>query len=199
MDKKFKFGDFVLKNNTLSIGVVTNADETHSYVAWPSGNSAWYENRELEIVKNQLIENIELWFKTAKPTPTIEDMSVQIGCHIEEITEMFEAITGREDSTEFMSKRAETFKDKQPLKMRLIKAISENPGRRAGLLDALCDQIVTAIGVGYMMGFDMAAAIDEVNRSNWSKFEGGKPVFDKNGKIAKGRDYFKPDLDKFLG
>ena len=48
-----------------------------------------------------------------------------------------------------------------------------------------------------MMGFDMVGALDEINKSNWSKFENGKPVFDENGKIKKGAEYFKPKLSKF--
>lgn len=73
-----------------------------------------------------------------------------------------------------------------------------DPGK-ADLLDALCDQIVTAIGVGYMAGFDMAGALREVIRSNASKFENGKPLFDENGKIRKGKDYTPPELAQFVG
>lgn len=73
-----------------------------------------------------------------------------------------------------------------------------DPGK-ADLLDALCDQIVTAIGVGYMAGFDMAGALQEVIRSNASKFENGKPLFDENGKIRKGKDYTPPELAQFVG
>lgn len=65
------------------------------------------------------------------------------------------------------------------------------------LLDSLCDQIVTAIGVAHMMGFDIESALNEVNRSNWSKFIDGKAVFDENGKIAKPDTYSKPDLTSF--
>lgn len=66
------------------------------------------------------------------------------------------------------------------------------------LLDALVDQIVTAVGVGHMMGMDVLGALAEVNRSNFSKFEDGKPVFDANGKITKGKHYTPPQLDKFI-
>lgn len=63
---------------------------------------------------------------------------------------------------------------------------------------ACCDQIVTALGVGYMFGFDMQLALAEVVRSNWSKFENGKPVFDDNGKIKKGVNYTPPQLGEFI-
>ena len=67
-----------------------------------------------------------------------------------------------------------------------------------GYLDALADGIVTATGMAHMAGMDIVGALGEVNRSNWSKFEDGKPVFNENGKIAKGKDYSKPELKPYL-
>ena len=67
------------------------------------------------------------------------------------------------------------------------------------LLDALCDQIITAIGVAHMFGMNIEGALTEINRSNWSKFVNEAPVFDENGKITKGPDYTPPDLTEFLG
>ena len=48
-----------------------------------------------------------------------------------------------------------------------------------------------------MMGYDIEGAIEEVCRSNESKFENDRPVFDADGKIAKGRNYVAPDLKRF--
>jgi predicted HAD superfamily Cof-like phosphohydrolase len=70
---------------------------------------------------------------------------------------------------------------------------------RVELLDALCDQVVTAIGVAYMMGMDIEGALAEVNRSNWSKFKGGfVPVFNEHGKIAKCAEYTPPELSDYI-
>jgi predicted HAD superfamily Cof-like phosphohydrolase len=69
---------------------------------------------------------------------------------------------------------------------------------RKALLDSLCDQIVTAVGVAHMFGMDISGALSEVNRSNWSKFVEGKPVFNEHGKIAKGPNYTPPDLARFV-
>ena len=69
---------------------------------------------------------------------------------------------------------------------------------RAELLDDLCDQIVPAVGVAYMLGMDIEGALAEVNRSNWSKFEGGVPVFNEHGKIAKGVEYTPPELSDYI-
>ena len=144
------------------------------------------------------IQKIIEWFKTAKPKPTTDDIAVQIGCHFEEIAEMQEALMRGTHLRNHIANYADKFKSKEQTAVRTVEFVKESQNRSTELLDALCDQIVTAIGVGYMMGFDMAGALDEVNKSNWSKFVDGVPVFDENGKIAKADGYFKPDLAKFL-
>jgi hypothetical protein len=41
-----------------------------------------------------------------------------------------------------------------------------------------------------------AEAVTAVNRSNYSKFDkNGYPIFNENGKIAKGPDYTPPNLE----
>jgi len=45
-----------------------------------------------------------------------------------------------------------------------------------------------------MFELNILDGLTEVNRSNWSKFVDGKPLFDENGKIKKGPGYSKPDL-----
>ena len=69
---------------------------------------------------------------------------------------------------------------------------------RLAILDSLADQIVTATGVGVFLGMNVPGALDEVNRSNYSKFENGEPVFNENKKVMKGKDYTPPDLSKFI-
>lgn len=69
---------------------------------------------------------------------------------------------------------------------------------RIGLLDSLADQIVTATGVGTFLGMNVPGALAEVNRSNYSKFEDGEPVFNENKKVMKGKDYTPPDLSPYI-
>ena len=114
------------------------------------------------------------WFKEAKPEPTAKDVAVQIGCHFEEVSEMCEALYLDETGT-VLQEGANWFKS--------CKATNETVQmvqdfNKQELLDSLCDQVVTAIGVGYMLGFDIIGALNEVNNSNWSKFENGKAIFD---------------------
>ena len=41
-------------------------------------------------------------------------------------------------------------------------------------------------------------AFKEVHRSNMSKLENGKAIFREDGKILKGKNYFGPNLKKFI-
>ena len=143
------------------------------------------------------IEKIINWFKAAKPNPTEKDKATQIGAHFEEVSEMMAALSCIREQVEDVSQE---FYSSDAIDKDIDGEVMKLPENwEIDLLDSLCDQIVTAIGVGYMMGFDMIGALQEVNLSNWSKFdENGNPIFNENGKIVKGENYFKPDLAKFV-
>lgn len=142
-----------------------------------------------------MIHSIKEWFKAAKPEPTVKDAGVQIGCHYEEVAEMADALWDKE-VLESAENAADNYKDAEDYFIYFLEALSER--QRIQLLDAICDQIVTAVGVAYMMGMDIEGALAEVNRSNWSKFEGGVPVFNEQGKIAKGVQYTPPELSDYI-
>lgn len=77
-------------------------------------------------------------------------------------------------------------------------AVFPEDANRLALLDALADQIVTATGVGTFLGMNVPGALAEVNRSNYSKFEDGEPIFNENKKVMKGKDYTPPDLTPYI-
>ncbi|AUR92614.1 NTP pyrophosphohydrolase-like domain [Vibrio phage 1.174.O._10N.261.55.A8] len=138
------------------------------------------------------------WFEQAIPEPTMKDKRVQIGCHFEEFGEMLDSI-GYEKTPELemITHEADWFKGKKSHFTDQQEDMIIHCNKDA-LLDSLADQMVTAIGVCHMMGFDIEGALAEVNRSNFSKFEDGKPVFDANGKITKGKHYTPPELGDFI-
>ena len=142
-----------------------------------------------------MIHSIKEWFKAAKPEPTVKDAWVQIGCHYEEVAEMADALWD-EEVLESAENTANNYKDTEDCFIYFLEDLSES--QRIQLLDAICDQIVTAVGVAYMMGMDIEGALVEVNRSNWSKFDGGVPVFNEQGKIAKGVQYTPPELSDYI-
>ena len=65
--------------------------------------------------------------------------------------------------------------------------------------DALTDILYVTYGAGHAFGIDLDKCFEEVQRSNMSKLgEDGKPIFNDQGKVMKGPNYFKPDLNKFV-
>ena len=65
--------------------------------------------------------------------------------------------------------------------------------------DALTDILYVTYGAGHAFGINLDKCFDEVQESNMSKLgKDGKPIFNENGKVMKGPDYFKPNLSKFL-
>ena len=141
-----------------------------------------------------MIHSIKEWFKAAKPNPSTADVCVQIGCHYEEVSEMSAVLY--DDVEDELVDTAILYKIKHSEYIGVVEKLSADA--RVELLDALCDQIVTAVGVAYMMGMDIEGALAEVNRSNWSKFKGGVPVFNAQGKIAKGVEYTPPELSDYI-
>jgi len=159
---------------------------------------AWnhYNEKMQPYVNQDSITRTESWFKAAKPEPTDKDRCTQIGCHYEEVSEMMVACQGEPHmGSKVMYNCAEAYKESEDI---YGTAQVLQPNNPIELLDSLCDQIVTAIGVGYMMGFDMQGALNEVIRSNDSKMVNGKFEFDANGKIAKPDSYSKPDLTPYM-
>lgn len=138
------------------------------------------------------LEKTKKWFEQAIPHPTIEDACVQIGCAYEETAELSKTI-GDNEVELTLSVSSDFYKKKNTYAMEDLKNSD-----RLQMLDDIVDEIVTRIGIGHCMGFDILGALEEVNRSNFSKFEDGKPVFDANGKITKGKGYIKPNLEPYL-
>ena len=65
--------------------------------------------------------------------------------------------------------------------------------------DALTDILYVTYGAGHAFGIDLDKCFDEVQKSNMSKLgSDGEPVYNEIGKVMKGPNYFKPDLNKFL-
>ena len=65
--------------------------------------------------------------------------------------------------------------------------------------DALTDILYVTYGAGHAFGIDLDKCFEEVQNSNMSKLDlNGKPIYNENGKVMKGPNYFKPDLSKFI-
>ena len=109
------------------------------------------------------IERIQSWFDVAIPNPTPDAWQPQLAVHIEEFTEMLVDGLGFDSDGDTAKELAHLqwyYKNKNDL----------NEPNDLMLLDSLADQIVTAIGIAKMRGYDIAGAVKEVAQSNESKF-----------------------------
>ncbi len=146
------------------------------------------------------MKNTKQWFEAAVPNPTAKNLEVQLGVHLEEVSEMMVAFTVETRSGISFMKWEDCLQDIEEiatlLKTGQLKITSVDAN---AVLDGITDQQVTAIGIGHMLGMDTTGALAEVDRSNFSKFgKDGQPIFDENGKIKKGPHYVKPNLEPFL-
>ena len=149
-----------------------------------------------QLEQDLVVGSITEWFKLAIPNPTPDNYRVQLGCHLEEVGEMLEKVFDPYDPLT----RAVLFEADQ------LKAGKSGPtpldkmtdSDKADLLDALCDQIVTAIGVAHMAGFDILGALGQVNLANWNKFVDGVPQFSPQGKIMKPEGWEPANVAPFI-
>lgn len=146
------------------------------------------------------IQQTELFFRKAFPSPKNKNFHTQLGVHFEEIVEMMDHIYTTDPDT--LNKLNIAMWHLTELSNHLKEqdnVISVNGANRIHFLDGLCDQLVTATGVGYMLGMNVSGGFAEVNRSNFSKFdENDEPILDSNLKMVKGSNYFKPNLKPYI-
>ena len=66
-------------------------------------------------------------------------------------------------------------------------------------VDALTDILYVTYGAGHAFGVNLDLCFDEVQKSNMSKLgDDGKPIYNEEGKVLKGPNYFQPNLSKFI-
>ena len=69
------------------------------------------------------------------------------------------------------------------------------------IADALGDMLYILCGtiIEHGLQHKIEAVFDEIQRSNMSKLDlEGKPIYREDGKVLKGPNYFKPNIEKLL-
>jgi predicted HAD superfamily Cof-like phosphohydrolase len=140
--------------------------------------------------------NTQKWFEEALPNPTPDNFRVQLGCHLEEVFEMLDSLTVEGHWKVYHVQAMQALgKFADALKAGYIKVEEVNVKE---FVDSWADQMVTLKGLAHIAKIQTEAVIAEVDRSNFSKFVDGKPVFNQDGKITKGQDYSPPNLEPHL-
>lgn len=139
------------------------------------------------------------WLAACGKAPSPENVSLQIGCHIEEFCEFIRTL--RTDSDGYAKLLARTCDDLEWFASKLKRGeqmVHIPIHLREDALDALCDSEVTGNGVAYLAGFNKPAADAAVLASNDDKLQNGQPVILPGGKIGKRQGWEAPDLSKFI-
>jgi predicted HAD superfamily Cof-like phosphohydrolase len=150
-----------------------------------------------EIINNNTLLNTKIWFEKAVKNPTPKNVSTQTGVFFEEIGETLQEMVGLDAMATIRIRNAHAAMRELAAYLKANQNAFSVPNREL-FLDGLCDVIVTATGTAHMFGLNIVPAMDEVNRSNFSKFDDqGNPIFNENLKIMKGPNYTPPDLSLF--
>ncbi len=144
-------------------------------------------------------ERAASWLATCGKQPSEENVSLQVGCQIEEFCEFLSTL--RTDSEGYAKLLERTISDLEWFAMKLKRKeqfVYIPIHLRTDALDALCDIEVTGNGIAYFAGFNKPAADRAVLDSNDSKLVDGKPVILEGGKIGKPPSFTPPDLRGFV-
>ena len=138
------------------------------------------------------------WLSACGKEKSEHNVSIQIGCHIEEFVEFLSAIeinVGRDTKDSVVIALTDLAKG---LKAGGIWYAKIPYQRRAEVLDALCDSEVTGNGIAYLADMEKDAADQAVLASNDAKLVDGKPVILPGGKIGKPDGWQAPNLNLYV-
>lgn len=146
-------------------------------------------------------DRVSAWLAAAGKEKNEQNVSLQAGCHLEEVAELLDCISIESNTglTAVTLIEVSAVLKAIATNLKTGNAIARIYDREAAL-DALCDADVTGNGLAYLAGFDKNGADNEVLDSNDSKFnDDGTPVILPGGKIGKGQNYRAPNLTPFVG
>ena len=139
------------------------------------------------------------WLTACGKVPSVQAVSTQAGCMIEEVGELLSTLRVDSDGWQRVLERAVIDLQDLATEIKQGKRIAHIPNHlRADALDAMCDVEVTLNGVAFLAGMDKDGADAEVLDSNDRKLIDGKPVILPGGKLGKPPGWVPPNLQKFV-
>ena len=139
------------------------------------------------------------WLTACGKTPNVGNISTQIGCDLEELSEYLACLRVDSDGWQRVLERAIVDLKDLATEIKKGKRIAHIPNHlRIDALDALCDREVTGNGVAFLAGMDKDGADKAVLAANDAKLVDGKPVILPGGKIGKPPGWTPPSLAPFV-
>lgn len=145
-------------------------------------------------------EQASVWARLCLPQQTERQFHTQMGVWLEEIRETLDCVCARDavtaqalmDVARALSTLGESLKGKEGM-------IYLAPEERGEFLDGLCDTQQVGQCVAWTLKMDYDGYMrNQVIPANFSKFVDAKPIFDANGKVAKGPHTFKPNAHGYV-
>ena len=154
-----------------------------------------FTNKEMTTMTTNFQRN-SLWLQACEKRPgDFNALSVQIGCHIEELAEFLSELMVADSNYDAVLQGAIGYLRtvSTAIKTGTTDALIQDENRENALKE-LCDCEVTGNGVAFLAGFDKDAADAIVISSNEDKLVDGQPVILPGGKIGKRPGWQKPSL-----
>jgi len=151
-----------------------------------------------------LVEELTSWFSLTLPSPNFIDTHHQFARLIEQHIDMLVSLQEAGVTTHARDEIGFSIQVLDFLKRRFsahpsgieigIEALD-----RVSLLRALCQQIVTAVGIAYALDMKIDGALDELVRSNKSSLDDtGTPIFNLQRKLVPASGYKSPDYSAYI-
>lgn len=131
--------------------------ETDSWDDDKIGKVALWLYGAVDEVHNHICDILE-WFQIVNPNPTEKDKCAQLGAHFEEVSKISQALSCNSSQVRQVSQDFYTSPSIYENSRGNVITLREN--WKAELLDALCHQIVTTVGVAHVMGLDIMGALN---------------------------------------
>ena len=139
------------------------------------------------------------WLTACGKDQSPENLSLQIGCDIEEGVEFLACLVADTPAAQFLLNKVVYDLQTLGFMFKRGEAKASIPTElRVHALDAICDREVTGNGVAHFAQFNKPAADLAVLASNDAKLVDGKPVILPGGKIGKPDGWTAPDLKGFV-
>lgn len=139
------------------------------------------------------------WLTACGKDQSPENLSLQIGCDIEEGVEFLACLVADTNAAQFLLNKIVYDLQTLGFMFKRGEAKASIPVElREHALDALCDREVTGNGVAHFARFNKPAADLAVLAANDAKLVDGKPVILPGGKIGKPAGWTAPDHKGFV-
>lgn len=151
-----------------------------------------------------IIRDIESWFRTIQPAPSYHDIHLQFSQLIEKNIDLLVCLQEAGETAHARDEIGFSVSVLDFLKRRFSSTpqgieVDINALDRASVLRALCQQILTAIGIAQALEMNIDGALQDLVACNQSQLDRtGRPVFSLQRKLVPVTDHRVPQYSAYI-